>query len=178
MSYNNLLKNIGGNNEKIIHTLRNPKAVFSSYASFFPKEPLVAYKGDIDTLFEWFCDGTVVHSNYWDHELEWIKAAKTRNNILLITFEEIVKNPNQSIEKVAKFLNISLNKDEIEQIAMAISFKKMKEDNKSSGASILMNKGGVDRWKKVLSQSQSARMDRITRAKFHNSDINNYLVYE
>ncbi len=177
MSFRNLIQNVDENGEcKVIHTLRNPKAVFCSYLSFFCKEPLVKYKGDTATLFNWFCDGTVVHSNYWDHELEWIKAAKQRKNILLISFEEIVKNPHQSIEKVAKFLNIALNEEQVNKVANEISFDNMKKQNKSEGAKILMNKGGVARWKKVLSPQQSARIDRITKAKFNNCDIN--LVYE
>ena len=60
----------------------------------------------------------------WDHELQWIKAAKQRQNILLIHFEEIVKEPHKSIEGL-QFLNITLNKS-VNQIAKAISFDEMK----------------------------------------------------
>eukprot|EP01084_Bolivina_argentea_P320616 556310_1 len=177
MSYNNLLQNIGGNDEKIIHCLRNPKSVFCSYFDFFQKEPFVDYRGDIDTLFEWFCDGTVIHSNYWNHEIEWFKISKLNKNVLLILFEDIVKKPVESIEKVAQFLNIELDQQQIEYIKKQISFKKMKQDaNKSKGADILMNKGGIARWKNVLTLRQSARIDRITAIKFH--DFNIQMTYE
>jgi len=177
MSFGNLVANIDANGEcKVIHTLRNPKAVFCSYYSFFRKEPLVKYQGDMNTLFDWFCDGTVVHSNYWDHELEWIRAAKQRRNILLISFEEIVKYPERSIQKVAQFLDIALEQKQVEEIAGQISFDAMKKENKSEGAQILMNQGGIARWKTVLSPQQSARLDRITKAKFRHCDVQ--LIYE
>ena len=109
-------KNIN-NNSKIIHVTRNPKDVVCSYFNFFQKEPFVEYKGDFNTLFEWFCDGSVVHSNFWDFELAWYRASqKNDKQILWITFEEIVRIPHVAIKKVANFLNVELNDNQINNV--------------------------------------------------------------
>jgi len=165
---------------KIIHVTRNPKDVICSYYSFFKKEPLVKYKGDFDTMFDWFCDGSVVHSNYFEFELSWWRAAKQskyKNQILWLSFEDIVRFPEKQIQLVADFLKITLTQQQIAKISEDISFESMKEQaskKSESGAAILMNQGQIGRWRKMLSEKQSARIDRIVNSRFANSGLEFY----
>ena len=186
------INNMDNTKSKIIHVIRNPKDVLCSYYNFFSKEPFVQYTGNFDTLFDWFIQGTVVHSNYFDFELKWYNYYKKNpDKIFWIEFEKIIQNPKESIKNISQFLNIKLKDQQIENISNEISFAKMKNDarksNINSGANILMNKGGYGGWINKLSTKQSNIIDRIAKTKFKNSgiqlygmnknDINNPITY-
>ena len=159
---------------KILHIIRNPKDVICSYFDFFKKEPLVNYKGSFNTLFDWFCEGTVVHSSFFDFELNWFRALNngilTKQQLLIISYEDINRKPAEVIKKVGNFLGYKLNEDKINKIAEAISFKKSKEEaRKQSDMHVIVNKGKIGRWKDILTNEQSERLDRICKARLKDS---------
>ena len=47
----------------------------------------------------------------------------------------------------------------------------MKQDANKNIAGVLMNKGTIGRWETILSDKQSARMDRISNCRFADTDI-------
>eukprot|EP01084_Bolivina_argentea_P274924 468729_1 len=174
--FNNFPTKKIGKNTKIIHIIRNPKDVICSYYDFFSKEPLVNYNGSFNTLFNWFCDGTVVHSSIFDFELNWFRVKKNGilndKQLLILSYEDIVRKPNEIINKVAMFLGYNLNKKEIDNIAYEISFKKSKMDaQKNSDIPVIVNKGKIGRWKNILTEKQSERIDRIIDARLKDSGI-------
>ena len=135
----------------------------------------VRYHGDFDTMFDWFCDGSVVHSNFFDFELAWWRESQKKpSQILWLTFEDIKMEPIKEISKVARFLGVTLTNEQCQEIAEHISFEKMKseaEKSQSSMSKALMNKGKIGRWKSKLSEQQSARIDRIVQCRFANTGI-------
>ena len=167
-----------GENTKILHIIRNPKDVVCSYYDFFRQEPLVAYKGSVNTLFDWYCDGSVVHSSIFDFELNWFRAQRDKvlsdKQLLIISYEDIVMKPLEIIKKVSDWLGYPMGDDKIKGIAEAISFKKSKEEAQTQGRSdiaVIVNKGKIGRWKTILTEQQSARMDRIMAARLKDSGI-------
>eukprot|EP01084_Bolivina_argentea_P302324 521819_1 len=165
-----------GKQTKIIHIIRNPKDVVCSYFDFFRKEPLVAYRGSFDTLFDWFCDGSVVHSSIFEFELNWDRALKdgtlSKGQLLIISYEDIVRKPKQIIERVSKFLGYEMSKEQIEGVADAIDFdRSKKEAAKSSDIAAIVNKGKIGRWKDILTKHQSNKIDRIIKAKLRDAQI-------
>ena len=89
--FNNFPAKTIGPNTKILHIIRNPKDVVCSYYDFFRQEPMVNYKGSFNTLFDWYCDGSVVHSSIFEFELNWFRALRdgklTKNQLLTISYE-------------------------------------------------------------------------------------------
>eukprot|EP00483_Globobulimina_turgida_P001829 UN01831 len=165
-----------GKKTKIIHVIRNPKDVVCSYYDFFRKEPLVNYVGSFETLFDWFCDGSVVHSSIFDFELNWFRSMRnnilTDEQLLIISYEDIVRNPKEIIEKVGRFLGFNMDDKQINDISEAISFKKSKQEaEKSSDMSAIVNKGKIGRWREILTQEQSNRMDRIINTRLKDAKI-------
>jgi len=165
-----------GDKTKILHIIRNPKDVVCSYFDFFKKEPLVNYQGDFDTLFDWYCDGSVVHSSIFEFELNWFRALRdrklTKDQLLIISYEDIVRKPNEVILKVATFLGYDMNEEQIESVADAISFSRSKKEAQAkSGIAAIVNKGKIGRWKDILSQKQSDRIDRIMAGRLKDSGI-------
>ncbi len=128
-----------------------------------------------------------MHSSFFDFELAWWREyEKNKEQILWVTFEDLIRAPKREIERCSKFLGYSLSPKQIDDIAEAISFKKMKsmaaKDEKEKGgkgiSSVLMNKGIVGRWKKVLSEKQSNRLDRIVRNRFFGTGLEFYFGCE
>ncbi len=90
-----------GDGTKIVHIIRNPKDVVCSYYDFFRQEPMVNYKGSFNTLFDWYCDGSVVHSSIFEFELNWFRALRdgklTKDQLLIIAYEVLPFCPFQAI---------------------------------------------------------------------------------
>merc|ERR1712039_301936 len=165
-----------GAKTKILHIIRNPKDVLCSYYDFFRKEPMVNYQGSFNTLFDWFCDGCVVHNSIFEFELNWFRAQRNAilndEQLLIIAYEDLVRKPMEIIGKVSKWLGYDMDEKQIGNIAEAISFKKSKEEaQKSSDIAVIVNKGKIGRWKDNLTQQQSDRMDRIMNGRLKDSGI-------
>lgn len=163
---NNLPMATVGENTKILHIVRNPKDVVCSYFDFFRQEPLVNYKGSFDTLFDWYCDGSVVHSSIFEFELNWARALRdgklTEKQLLIIAYEDIVRSPADVIQRVAEWLGFRPTEKQRDAVAEAISFaRSKKEAQQNSAIGVIVNKGKIGRWKDILSAEQSARIDRI-----------------
>jgi len=176
--FNNFPAHKLGDNSKIIHIIRNPKDVVCSYYDFFRQEPMVNYKGSFNTLFDWFCDGSVVHSSIFEFELNWIRAQKknggtlTDKQLLIISYEDIVRKPMEIIKKVSDFLGYAMNQKQIENVAEAIGFERSKKEaQQNSDIAVIVNKGKIGRWKSILTKQQSDRIDRIIAARLKDTGI-------
>ncbi|XP_014679385.1 PREDICTED: sulfotransferase 1A1-like, partial [Priapulus caudatus] len=86
---------------KIVYVSRNPKDNLVSYYFSFPYGP------------------------YWKHNLSYWDV-REEANILFIKYEDMKKDPNASIRKIAEYLGKELTEDQVDLIAEATSFKKMK----------------------------------------------------
>merc|ERR1711971_104755 len=179
---NNLPARTLGENSKVLHVIRNPKDVVCSYYDFFRQEPMVNYQGSFDTLLDWFCDGSLVHSSFFEFELNWQRALQSgrlsEKQLLIVEYEQIVRSPQTVIAKVAKWLGFEgFTQSKVESVAEAISFaKSKKEAQANSDTAVIVNKGKIGRWKQILSQEQSDRMDRIANARLKDSGI--HFTYE
>merc|ERR1712228_40347 len=167
-------------NTKIIYVTRNPKDVIVSSFHFFSKEPNIAYKGNFETFFDWFCDGITPNGNYFDHVMEWYRvqmnAKKNGQSILILYYEDMKENLFGEIKKIAEFIGCAkhLNDEKYKIIEQNSSFKAMKNASKSKDVHLspsFFRKGTTSDWKNYLNQQQSQRIDRLIRTRFYGTNI-------
>ncbi len=72
---------------------------------------------------------SVPYSPYFPHLFGYIEKAKTNpKSVLILSYEEMKENPVREVERIAQFLNLSLQPDELEEIAQLTSFQSMKSN--------------------------------------------------
>lgn len=115
---------------KIVYVARNPKdAAISAYHHF---KNLLGLEGTLNDLLECFLGGYTFYGSQFQHMEEYIRLAKLKNNLLVVTFEDLVTNPVQVVRRVADFLEVTLSDEDAIKVAAYISFDKMKKRENSN----------------------------------------------
>ncbi|XP_039254820.2 amine sulfotransferase-like [Styela clava] len=172
-------------NGKVIYVVRNPKDQLVSWYKFVHEILLnenvrkQLFKESWDDFFNDFLQGKhglVSKDDEWsfpDHVKGWYKHRNDKD-VLLLVYEDMIKDIEKEIRRIANFLEVDLTDKEIAIIAENTSIGSMKDAAGKSGryeANILVNKGGVGKWKNKFSVAQSEQMDKVLKAEFADSDI-------
>ena len=90
-------------------------------------------------------------------------------NLLFVCYEELHKDPQKQIQRIAKFLNIDLTPDMVDSIAEQTLFKNMKKNPaanmywtdryRDDDHGRFMRKGKVGDWRNHFTEEQSAKVD-------------------
>jgi len=168
-SYEELPDGIKEKNTKIVVTVRNPKDTCVSYYNHHKNIPVYEYNGEFDAYFKLFMTGEQDYGSYYDATKKWDALAQTppkENQILMISYEDLKKNPDETVQKVADFLDVTVSAQGIKDILVACGFEKMKAAKSGDAmAGKLFRKGKTGDWKNWLSDAQSDEMDRMWRNK-------------
>ena len=123
-----------------------------------------------DSFWRKYVAGDLEFGNYMDHLVGWWPRRNDKN-VLFLKYEDMKKDLESTISKIASFIGINLSDDIITKIAYFTSFEQMKDDNtvnyswreyyQKEGAPKFCRKGIVGDWKNFLSAKQSAEMDDI-----------------
>ena len=165
---------------KYISVIRNPKdAAVSGFNHV--KKMAMHLQIDIawDTQFNEFLNGSLSYGPFYSHFLGWW-AHRDAPNILILTYEQMKRNPRTAVTSIASFLGYSLTDEVIDKIVIDTSFDKMKDNktaNKDYGKEVLlgqgqfMRKGVIGDWRNVFTPEQSAMMDALVEEKFAGSGL-------
>ncbi|CAH1792686.1 unnamed protein product, partial [Owenia fusiformis] len=94
------LRMLPENAGKIIYCVRNPKDVVVSYFYFYKMtKGLGLYSGTWDSFLEMFMNGDVLYGYYMEQVIEFYEASKINDNILIVAFEDVKKNPVKQIRR-------------------------------------------------------------------------------
>ena len=153
---------------KYIFVVRNPKDVAVSL--FFHYKKLHFPNLNWDTFWKEFIEGGAVFGDYFDQLLGWWPH-RTDENVLFLKYEDMKKDLQLAVGRIASFIGADLSSDIISKIADLSNFERMKDDDAvnhswksiwmQNGKSVFMRKGIVGDWKNFLSLEQSAEMDAI-----------------
>ncbi|XP_073847784.1 sulfotransferase 1 [Musca autumnalis] len=110
---------------KIIYVFRNPKDAAVSY--FHHWRGMVGYQGTKQDFVQSYIDGHVNFNPFWPHVLDFWYM-RNSPQILFTSYERMKKNLAAVIQDVCRFLNKTVNDQQLEQMIDHLSFEKMKDN--------------------------------------------------
>ena len=159
-------------NLKYIVVARNPRDVAVSYFNFMRVVDHFEWDGDWDEFFNYFIKGELPFGSYFDRVMEWWER-RNEPNILFLKYEDLKKDIEGQIQRIAEFLGYKLSSEEINNVKDKSTFLAMKADPttnmdqyadkiyKKEAQFSFMRKGIVGDWQNYFSEKQLAELDHL-----------------
>jgi aryl sulfotransferase len=111
---------------KYLYITRNPVACFASIVDYFDlmAGPFVPPRKE---LLDWYCSDKMWWLSWPDHVAGYWDWTQMYPNVLFVHFEEMKRDLEGTVRKVAKFLDEPLSDDEVSTIIKKSSFQWMKD---------------------------------------------------
>ncbi|MBZ3878783.1 3-alpha-hydroxysteroid sulfotransferase [Sciurus carolinensis] len=74
---------------------------------------------------------SVAYGSWFEHIRGWM-SMRHRENVLLLSYEELQKEPRSTIKKICQFLGKKLNPEELDSVLKNSSFHVMKQNKMSN----------------------------------------------
>jgi hypothetical protein len=113
---------------RVIYIVRDPRDVAVSYYYYNIKKRLLAENCTLDQYIPKFiADELDMKSGPWgEHVLSWVRMQDTLDQFLLMRYEDIIANPQVELHRVAEFLNLRRDSEQIARAIELSSAKKMR----------------------------------------------------
>ncbi|XP_047393809.1 sulfotransferase 2A1-like [Sciurus carolinensis] len=140
-----------------------PKSLFTSKAKVLylmrnPKDVLVS----------------VAYGSWFEHIRGWM-SMRHRENVLLLSYEELQKEPRSTIKKICQFLGKKLNPEELDSVLKNSSFHVMKQNKMSNLETVpesltslhfsMARKGICGDWKNHFTVAQDEAFNKVYQEK-------------
>ncbi|XP_030610187.1 sulfotransferase 1C2 [Archocentrus centrarchus] len=154
---------------KAIYVARNAKDNLVSYYYFDLMNQTQPEPGPFDSYIHKFMQGELSWGSWYDHvKGYWLEREK--KNILYLFYEDMKENPRREVERIMRYLDLSVSDEVISQIVELTTFKNMKENPMANYSCIpspvfdqsispFMRKGEVGDWKNHFTPEQSKIFD-------------------
>lgn len=159
---------------RYIYVHRDGRDVLVSYYHLYRSH--LGYTGTFDQFFERFMRGDVQYRSWFRHVRAW-QAAAHRSNVLILSYEDMQRDPRRAIEQVAALCDVSLSEARIREIVELSSFQSMKrlehKFDHATGEPVppknvtgeFVRRGVVGSHRDMLSQEQKERFERALRTQ-------------
>ncbi len=160
---------------KVAQVMRNPRDTLVSYFRYCSMVELLGpYLGTWDEFFELFKSKQLFWGDLFEHQVEWYNFNKTRENSLILHYEDMRKDLSGTIRKLSDFLGKNLSDKAVDIITQRTTFENMSKDAKLKMDQEwlpffrkgFMWKGQVGNWKNWLTQDQIDYIDKKCREYF------------
>ncbi|XP_022912505.2 luciferin sulfotransferase-like [Onthophagus taurus] len=150
---------------KIIHVMRDPKQVSVSY---YHHNNLVIplFDENLSNFIDIYVQGKVLYGDYFNVVKSYLKQSHLPN-LLIITYEDMIRDIKSVIKKVSEFLNKNFTDEDIDKLAEHLSFNQMKNNQAVNREYIsgnddekFMRKGTVDSYKEELSDEDIDKLNK------------------
>ncbi|XP_077887877.1 sulfotransferase 2A1 isoform X4 [Ictidomys tridecemlineatus] len=175
---------------KVIYLMRSPKDVLVSGYYHRTVTKLTKNPESLEQYFQWFLEGNasvlavcnlhpcaypaVSYGSWFEHVRGWM-SMRDRENVLLLSYEELQKDPRSTIERICQFLGKKLDPEELDSVLKNSSFQVMNQ-NKMSNFEILSEtfttknfkitrKGICGDWKNHFTVAQAEAFDKFYQEK-------------
>uniref|UniRef100_A0A286XD37 Sulfotransferase n=1 Tax=Cavia porcellus TaxID=10141 RepID=A0A286XD37_CAVPO len=159
---------------KVIYGIRNPRDVLVSGYYFGKQMNIVKNPETLEQYIKLFLQGEVIYGSWFEHVHGWL-SMRERENVLVLFYEELIKDTRSTVEKICQFLGKKLKPAETDLVLQYSSFQFMKENKMSNGIrfhdffvtenSTLMRKGIIGDWKNHFTVAQAEAFDKIYQEK-------------
>ncbi|GFY73932.1 sulfotransferase 1E1 [Trichonephila inaurata madagascariensis] len=170
LPYSLLPEDIHKKNVKILYIMRNPKDVVVSYYHFVRMMTVSDYSGNFENFFQEFLSDKVPYGPLWKHYQEmWDHLNEA--NILILFYEDLHKDIQGAIKKIATFLDRDVSDEEINNIVEHCSFHNMAQNPnvnyqhwddlgiRKIHEAKFMRKGEIGDWKNYFTSEMCQSMD-------------------
>ncbi|XP_077407103.1 sulfotransferase 1 family member D1-like [Vanacampus margaritifer] len=160
---------------KTIYVARNAKDTVVSYHYFHQMNQTSPAPGPWEGYIQKFMRGQLGYGSWYDH-VKGYWEEREKKNILYVFYEDMKENPRREVERLMKYLDLSLSDDVISRIVELTAFMTMKENPMvnytflpktvfDQSISSFMRKGDVGDWKNHFTPEQSAEFDEDYKKK-------------
>ena len=150
---------------KVIYVYRNAKDVATSMYHHYCNQISYPFDWDFEKFARYFMEGNTWFGPYGKHLQTYSKAKSDGKEILFISYEEMKKNPKDSIRKLAKFLGEECDDELADRIIDAVAVDKMRHNKNANGSQMrtggtwkdgefFIRKGQVGNWKEHFTDAK------------------------
>ncbi|XP_076115878.1 sulfotransferase 1C4-like isoform X2 [Mytilus galloprovincialis] len=161
---------------KIIHMIRNPKDICASYYYHSRKDNIfLSFFGTWNEFFDLWMSAKCAYGSWYTYE-KGIEQAEKDYPCMIFTcsYEEMKKDTERELKRLADFLEIPCTESTLEDIAKATSFQNMQHHKLDStkeldGKGFIYRKGEIGDWKNYFTVAQNERFDEQYTERFKDS---------
>ncbi|XP_070206124.1 sulfotransferase 1B1-like [Littorina saxatilis] len=161
---------------KIVFMLRNAKDTAVSFYHHHLKLPEYEYKGSWADYLDLFLTGKVDYGSVFDYMRDWERFIEHHPDfpLIVMTYEDLKEDPVREIDRLSQFLNKRQDRDFLQKVADACSFKRMRDRKghnwlTNGGETIFYRKGEVGDWKNWFTVAQNEHFDKVAQVKMASS---------
>ncbi|XP_071488933.1 sulfotransferase 1A1-like [Diadema antillarum] len=166
---------------KVIYVGRNPKDTAVSWFKFVKDDP-----SDVpltwETVFQQSIDGTIEYGPWADHVKEFWEIRHHYENLLIVFYEDILRDPVKHVRMVAEHIGRPLSEELLQRVVENSSLSRMKKTydkkaeqlNEPLAESVrlkFVSKGKTGQWKKNFTVAQNEIFDEWFRKEMEGVDI-------
>ncbi|XP_056398260.1 3-beta-hydroxysteroid sulfotransferase-like isoform X3 [Hyla sarda] len=120
---------------KAIYTIRNPKDVCVSLYHFSKFAQFMEYREDFQDFVSLFLSKDIIFGRWFEHVKGWL-TIKDNPNLLILSYEDMLKDLKSNVIKISKFLGKELDDAAIDSVVEHSSFHAMKANPMSNYSAV------------------------------------------
>ncbi len=111
---------------RVLYIVRDPRSVVVSYFFFLRSLNRLAESISFSRFFDLFLEGRLDSFGPWhEHVGSWMGAKKHSPRFLLVQYEHLKQDPDSQLQRIAKFLSLSVSDSAIRSAIKRSSFQNM-----------------------------------------------------
>jgi len=121
---------------KIIYIVRDPRDVAVSYYEFQLKRRVIADNCSLEEFLPRFMESEFEPGTgcWGDHVLSWLATRQSRNNFLLLRYEDMQQQTHEEAAKIARFLSLDASAERVARAVELSSADRMRRlENEQAG---------------------------------------------